>query len=273
MPPRYRQLVALAALCFLATFANPYGYRVYVVIIEYATQPGPFRFINELKALEFREPSDWVMLGLTAAACVALGRRTSTAFLPLLLIATAAFAFRARRDLWFVVLADLVVLGSAGPRWVDGREQFTPNAAGRVAILSGLVLLVVAMARFRDLSPSRLEETVAEHFPVAAAREVAEKGYAGPLYNDFNWGGYLMWALPALPVAIDGRTNLHGDARIERYGAVWAGVPGWHKDPDVSKAGVVIAGKDQALVSLLRLDKRFREVHTDDVAVVFVRSR
>ena len=124
---RYRQLVALAALCFLATFANPYGYRVYVVIVEYATQPGPFRFINELKALEFREPTDWVMLGLTAAACVVLGRRTTTAFLPMLLIGTAVFAFRARRDLWFVVLADLLVLASAGPRDVPERDRFTPS--------------------------------------------------------------------------------------------------------------------------------------------------
>jgi hypothetical protein len=272
MSRRYRQLVGLAVLCCLATLVNPYGIRLYVVIVEYATQPGPFRFINELKALEFREPTDWVMLGLTAAACVVLGRRTTTAILPMLLIATAVFAFRARRDLWFVVLADLLILGSAGPREVPERDRFTPGPLGRVAILSGLALLVVALAWLRDLSPARLEEAVARRFPVEAARFVAEEDYAGPLFNDFNYGGYLMWALPTMPVAIDGRTNLHGDARIERYGAVWSGLPGWEKDADLSTAGVIIAEKDQALVSLLRLDKRFRQVHEDDVAVVFVRK-
>ena len=272
MTQRYNKLITLAALCCLATLVNPYGIRIYLVIVEYATQPGPFRFINELKALEFREPSDWVMLGLTAAACVVLGRRTSTAFLPMLLLATAVFAFRARRDLWFVVLADLLVLGSAGPREVPGRDRFTPGPLGRVAILSGLLLLVAALAWLRDLSPARLEEAVARKFPVEAAEFVAEEGYAGPLYNDFNWGGYLMWALPTMPVAIDGRTNLHGDERIERHGAVWSGLPGWEKDIDLSAAGVVIAAKDQALVSLLRLDKRFREVYADKIAVVFVRK-
>ena len=272
MSKRYRHLVGLAVLCALATLVNPYTIRLYVVIVEYATQPGPFRFINELKALEFREPSDWVMLGLTAAACVALGRRTSTAFLPMLLLATAVFAFRAQRDLWFVVLADLLVLGSAGPRKVPEREQFTPGPLGRVAILSGLALLVVALAVLRDLGPARLEESVAKHFPVAAAKFVAEEGYEGPLFNDFNWGGYLMWALPKMPVPIDGRTNLHGDERIERYGAVWSGLPGWEKDADLSRAGVIIAQKDQALVSLLRLDRRFRQVYADEVAVVFVRN-
>ena len=160
---------------------------------------------------------------------------------------------------------------SARARDVPERDRFTPGPLGRLAILSGLALLVAALAWWRDLGPARLEATVAKHFPVRAARYVRGKGYAGPLYNDFNWGGYLMWALPDMPVAIDGRTNLHGDARIGRYGAVWAGVPGWDDDPDLSKAGVVIAKKDQALVSLLRLDPRFRLVYEDHIAVVFVR--
>ena len=44
---------------------TPFHVRLYWVIVEYATQPGPFRWVNELKALEFREASDWVMLALT----------------------------------------------------------------------------------------------------------------------------------------------------------------------------------------------------------------
>ena len=59
----------------------------------------------------------------------------------------------------------------------------------------------------RHLSNDDMKERVAKTFPVQAAEFVADKGYAGPLYNDFNWGGYLIWALPHLPVAIDGRTN------------------------------------------------------------------
>jgi hypothetical protein len=86
---------------------------------------------------------------------------------------------------------------------------------------------------------------------------VAEKGYAGPLFNDFNWGGYLIWALPGLPVAIDGRTNLHGDERIERYGNTWAGLPGWQNDPDLSAAGVVISAAEMPLGDLLKGDGRF----------------
>jgi hypothetical protein len=91
------------------------------------------------------------------------------------------------------------------------------------------------------------------------------------LYNDFNWGGYLIWALPRLPVALDGRTNLHGDERIFRIERTWAGGKGWEDDPDLAAANVVVADTNAALTSLLRRDGRFEAVYEDAVAVVFVR--
>ncbi len=111
---RWYQLVALSIACFLATLINPYHISLYGVVVEYATQPGPFSFVNELKALEFRSPSEWLMLGLTGTTCWLLGRGRASALEVLLLISSAVLAFRARRDLWFVVLADLTILAAAG---------------------------------------------------------------------------------------------------------------------------------------------------------------
>ncbi len=269
---RWYQLVGLSWACLLATLINPYHIRLYGVVIEYATQPGPFRYINELKALEFRELSDWLMLAVTGSACWLLGRRKASAFEVLLLVSTACFAFRARRDLWFVVLADLTILASAGQHLAVAAG--TPLGARRLCLAGiGLVALAGACAGVHDLSAEGLDQRVAKVFPVAAARAVAEAGYPGPLYNDFNWGGYLIWALPDLPVSIDGRTNLHGEERIERFGRTWAGLPAWKDDPDLSRAGVIIAPAESALASLLMLDERFKLVHQDEVAIVFVARR
>lgn len=265
-------ILVLAGLCFLATFVNPYHARLYLVVVEYATQPGPFKWVNELKALEFREASDWVVLALTLTAAFALGRKKWSSFEILLLAGAALLAFRARRDLWFVVLADLVVLASLGPDDVPESERFRLGWAGVGALLAGLALAAIGRVLTRDLSPAGLRTAVEKRFPVAAVAHVKQRGYAGPLFNDFNWGGYLIWALPELPVAIDGRTNLHGDERLERYGRVWAGMPGWHDDPDLAGAGVVIAPAETALASLLRLDQRFQLIHQDDLALVFVRA-
>jgi hypothetical protein len=266
------RLVALTAGCALATLANPYHVRVYGVVLEYATQPGPFRFINELKALEFRELPDWVMLGLAGGAAFALGRRRRLSSFDVLLLAAAAFfAFRARRDLWFLVLASVAILSATGLRVVPAAERFPLTGRRLAALAAALAVLIALTARARGLSAANLERKVAGVFPAEAADAVAQHGYAGPLYNDFNWGGYLIWRLPQLPAAIDGRTNLHGDERILRFGATWSGAPGWQDDPDLCAAGVVLAPADTPLSSLLATDPRFRLVHEDALAKVFVK--
>lgn len=265
---RWKKLALLTGLCALATGVNPYGLHLHAVVVEYATQPGPFRWVNELKALEFRDLCDWVMLGLTLAAVYVLGRRKPTSFEILLLAGAVVLAFRARRDLWFVVLADLVILASAAST-VTVRETVRLSLAGRVGFVAALLLLAGVKAWADDLSRAGLQRRIDRQFPVGAAAFVAREGYAGPLYNDFNWGGYLIWALPHLPVSMDGRTNLHGDARIEAAGRVWAGLAGWDKDPELLAAGVVIAPRDCGLTSLLRLDPRFVLAYEDEVACVF----
>jgi hypothetical protein len=268
------RLAALTAACFLGTLATPYHVYLYRVIVEYATQPGPYRFINELKALEFRDVCDWVMLAFAGAAAFALGRRPRQGYFDLLLLALTAFlSFRMRRDMWLVIVAALYVL-TTRPRPEVKEEQRFRWSAWRAAVVSGgVAVLIFLTATLRHVSADNMERESAKLFPVAAARFVAERGYDGPLYNDFNWGGYLIWALPEHPVAIDGRTNLHGDERILRYGRIWAGSPTWRDDPDLAAAGIVIAGAEMPLSGLLLLDDRFERVYQDDVALVFVRKR
>jgi hypothetical protein len=94
----------------------------------------------------------------------------------------------------------------------------------------------------------------------------------GPLYNDFNWGGYLIWRLPELRVSIDGRTNLYGDGRIARSNATWSGVHDWQTDSELTQARLVIGYVNAPLSSLLRSDSRFRLVYEDELAVVFVQA-
>jgi hypothetical protein len=268
----WRRLVLLTAVCTTATLVNPYHLRLYGVVLEYASQQGPFRFVNELRALEFRELPDWVMLALGAAAAFALGRRRCLdTFQALLLAVAAVFAFRSRRDLWFLVVASLAVLATAdrGPVLEAARLRLTLRRCLALGVLLAGVAALVAWCR--DLREERLRDTVAEVFPARAAAVVAERGWAGPLFNDFNWGGYLIWSLPHLPVALDGRTNLHGDERIVRIGNTWAGGPGWQDDPDLAAAGVVLADAQSPLAALLAGDGRFTLVHEDPLARVFVR--
>jgi hypothetical protein len=122
----------------------------------------------------------------------------------------------------------------------------------------------------RKVSNASFNQAIENEYPMTAVNFVKTHGYAGPLYNHFNWGGYLIWALPNVPVAMDGRHNIHGDERLERSFETWTGQRNWASDPELSAARLVIGGVNQALVSLLRFDPRFHLVYEDDVAAVFV---
>jgi hypothetical protein len=136
-------------------------------------------------------------------------------------------------------------------------------------ILAVAILLIISI-QFQKISSVTLQDEVAKVFPVAAANVVAEKGYVGPLFNDFNWGGYLMWRLPQLPVAIDGRSHLHDTQRVMRFDQVWAAKPNWRDVSELNDARLIIAEKYAPLTQLLRLDQRFKLVYEDEVAVVFI---
>jgi hypothetical protein len=115
---------------------------------------------------------------------------------------------------------------------------------------------------------ARLESELAKSLPVRAVEAVQAKGYAGPLYNDYNWGGYLMWSL-RMPVSIDGRAAFYGDQRIDRSLATWNAEPDWASDAQLMKAGVVIGPVKAPLTQVLRMDSRFQLVYEDKAAAVF----
>ena len=71
---------------------------------------------------------------------------------------------------------------------------------------------------------------------------------------------------------MDGRTNLHGDQRIEQSVNTWSGLRGWESDPELMKARLVISGVKDALTNLMRTDPRFKLVYEDAISAVFVAS-
>ena len=150
-------------------------------------------------------------------------------------------AFRARRDVWVLVLAAVFIINEFG-RFVRSEPSFGFTRPRTICVVVALTFAIYLIALHRHISEQQLESVVERQYPVAAVKFINEKNYSGPLYNHFNWGGYLIWTLPRLPVSMDGRTNLHGDQRIERSVNTWSGLRGWESDPELAKARLVIGG-------------------------------
>jgi hypothetical protein len=262
--------IALAA-CTVATFVNPYGPKVYSTVFEYLHQPKSYALVLELKAMNFREPQHFVAAFLALAAAMAIGWRRETRLLwPILLSIASVVAFRSVKEIWFLgVIAACALADGWYPlnieRSAEARISWRDRAFVGVAVLATLVL---SFRRY-DVSNSWLDMQVAGTFPEAASQFIEKHHLRGSLYNDFTWGGYLIWRLPEFRVSADGRTNVQGDDRVAQDAAVWNGKPEWEKDQELANANVVVAPIRYALTSILKRDPRFKLVYEDRDAAVF----
>lgn len=267
--PAWLAFALLASL--LATLANPYGWHIYRVAYDLATQGGALNSISELQSIPFRDPADFVVLLLALASAAALAwHRRLVSFEGFLLLLAVILSFRSQRDVWVMATAGAAILAST----LVSRRKPEPPQPAPVVTLSALTATLVIFAGFRVLhvNNEQLRLQLANIFPVRAVEAVQQKNYPGPLYNDFNWGGYLIWSL-RMPVSVDGRQNLYGDKRLDRSAATWAAAPDWASDTQLTSAGLIIGPVGAPLTQILRADPRFRLTYQDNVAAVFAAVR
>jgi hypothetical protein len=260
----------LLASCFVATLVNPYHYRIYLAILEYVTQSGAFQNISELHPMFFRSLADWLVLSLTLTGAFVLGwQRRWNIFHLALFVMAACFAFRARRDVWFMALVVAAIVSELAST-EKSSEYFHFTKERVLAVMLSLLICLYGLSHLRDVSEKSLAKAVELRFPAQAVKFVRSSRVSGPLYNSLDWGGYLIWSLPELPVSMDGRTNLHGDERIARSLATWGGSTAWENDPELLRARVIIAQTGKPLTYLIRRDPRYQLVYEDNTAAVFV---
>ncbi len=254
----------------LATFCNPYGWHIYVVAHELASQPGVLNKLQELRAVPFRDPVDWTFLAIALGTVGAFAwSRRKLPFEWAVLCFSIAMGFRSQRDVWILAASATAFLAPT-LKSSQPRQELRP---GRSAITWSAIcaaLIIFLGLRSRLLHEMQLHKDLEAALPVRAVDFVEAHHIQGRIFNDYTWGGYLIWRLHK-PVSLDGRAALYGDARIDHIDSIWNGKPGWDSNPELNHAGIVIGPSDAPLSQLLRQDARYRLAYEDHLATVFVR--
>jgi hypothetical protein len=266
-----KSLLLMGATCVLAALVNPYGLHLYRQVLEFILLTDAFRSVQESQPLSFRSLSEWIVVMLAVVASFILGSKRRLLPFPMLLLLLGCFlGFGSRRDVWVTLLATAFIISDCAMiRFHPSAFRWTLGTAA--ALLVGLAIGVGLIARYRQLSEASLQTVVEQRYPVRAVEFVRRNNYDGPLFNSFDWGGYLIWSLPRIPVSIDGRGNVHRH-RVASVLQTWMGYPGWDSDRELMESQIVIAELKRPLTALLRQDARFRLVYEDSTAAVFVRN-
>ena len=262
---RRMALTLLGAL--LASLLTPYGWSPYGVFFGELTSAAGQYFPDHL-AMRFRSPQDYLLLLLGMAAFLALGmRRSRKVFFIVLLLGTTAAAFCAQRNGWLLVCAAAAIIGES---W-DGAQATEVRQAWLLplAVAAAAFLLSIAVVLRNDRS--RVWEELAQTYPVHAADEIRAHP-AQPIFNSIEFGGFLAWYLPDLPVAIDGRPGLYDDDFEIHYAKVMNAEEHFSTLSPLMQAQYLLLSKSSMMATALATVPSFKTVYSDDVAVVLERN-
>jgi hypothetical protein len=255
---------------FVATLIGPYGTQLYGVIFRYAGNTAQYVQIQELAAMGFRNIGDYAVLLLLIGACFALGKRSLDIFSGSLLLLTSVVAFRSGRDVWFLCIPAACIIAE---RMLENEEQKALLRRDLLQFTATFVVgfaLVFAYMRGEGLDPQSIVSGIDASYPIQATQYVSDHQLSGPMYNSFDWGGFLIFNLREHPVSIDGRNDFYGPEAFAKVQNTMNGID-WKTDEDLAKARFVLMEKGQPLARILAADPAFKLAYSDHLAVVFVR--
>jgi hypothetical protein len=218
------------AMAWLGTAFNPNGIALWK--LPFYTVQISIGGIYEWASPDFHRADLHFMLWLIFLLLTGLGFssrpiRWSDA---LKFIGFAYMAFVSQRSLGpFVVVAVPVVAASLAAAWEDrwkptwARFRTGHNTLQRDlttmtrATLNSIILASLGIAAAMRLTQVSSQDQIMENQPAAAVDWIRAHHPGGRLFNSYNWGGYLLWALPEHPVFIDGRADLYGPEIIGQW--------------------------------------------------------
>src|SRR5262249_15488639 len=115
------------------------------------------------------------------------------------------------------------------PRWSRGSAPSVPrNGVFKPVLNFVLVLAFTIFVGLRVVTLVRQQTNAeAEKYPLKAAEFIAAHGIPGPIFNSYDWGGYLIWKLPEYRIFVDGRADLYGDSFLESYARTYGVRDNW----------------------------------------------
>jgi hypothetical protein len=263
-------------LSCMASLVSPNFYHSYGTFFSILTS-GANKYLPDFLAMKFHQAQDYMLLLLLMAAFLTLGIRKSRDWFQIsLLIGCAAASFYSQRDIWLVTLASVMVIGNSA--WEKSVPQVSVQNADtnlghlRIAMALAVVTLIVAFVIRVPRDHRVLLEKVAESYPVAASDYIRQRQLPQPLFNPFEWGGFLTWYLPEYPVAIDGRTDLYGDDAVVGYSKVMNADARYTDFTPMAQAQTLLLQKKSVMGEALMDVQGFKVEYSDDVSVILTKS-
>jgi len=277
-----KQLAIWSFLSILTTLINPHG----IFVWQYVSDMFNSQSI-QLYAAEWRPPVnagwqmniffDWLLLFIPLAA-VSPRRLSLLEWSWFLFFGWLALS-GLRYVIWFMFIMAILSGALLGELLRSFKRPHTIRTASPAFnyILSALIFLLPLMmlpgireSWWQEAPPPYHEATT----PINATKWLAaHPDLPGPLFAEYTFSSYLIFALPSRRIWIDNRFHLYLPAHWENYQAISSAKPGWDDLLDKDKVNLLMLSlhSQPALADVVEESEQWCEQYRDKDAIIFSR--
>jgi hypothetical protein len=269
----------------LVACVTPYGPESMLVTLRIFGLGDVLGMISEWKSPDFQsQPFQELILLLALYAALSRGLKLPIIRLVVTLGLLHLFLKHARNAELLVMLTPLVLAPVLARQWPSMRPDrgslpgpaflrrmtVRGRSVGRLGALLCLplaALFAAGMIKFGGIRPA------ADTTPVAAFDFIRETKIQGPVFNAYEFGGFLIEV--GIPTFIDGRAELFGGDFTKRYARAVNLSSEEPLEQLLDHYGIewTFLRKDQPANRLLERLPGWRRAYSDDVATIFVRKQ
>lgn len=270
-----------------ATFFSPSGVHIWEAIASLGSNTYITSRIPEYQSANFHMPETWPFILLLVLTIIGFARNANkTCWTDILL--TAAFGaialYTSRMLPLFAIvaapiaaksLADVVKREFTGSRLIAIENNFTAlNVTSNGVIWLPVLFIAVAVA-FRSgiaLDPEGKGNNFDPgFFPVQAVSWLNSNPQQGHMFNEFDWGGYLLLKLsPRQQIFMDGHTHIYGEILTREYETIVTQRDSWQGIFDKYDIQWALVRKGSATAQGLA-EMNWNEIYQDGTAVILHR--
>jgi hypothetical protein len=270
--------------CLLVALVNPYGYRILLFPFRLVTDKYIMDNVNEFLSPNFHKPMPFKYLLLVLMGILAISKRPLDFIdVVLVLLFTNMALYSARYIPLFAIVAAPVLSKQAESLLAIAQENRWTSSlkkrAGRIAAIDASAqgygwptagaLMVVFLVAIGGIE-FRFDETIK---PVAAAEFLKKEHIDGHMYDNDEFGDYLIYAAyPQYKVFFDGRSDMYGTERLKEFQKFTVFAPGWEKIVEKYDIRWFFIGSDSLLTRYLFEKEEWKLIYSDNVANILVKN-
>jgi hypothetical protein len=285
---RAKSLLLAAGFSLVATFLSPSGPGIWDIVASLGSNSYITSRIPEYQSANFHLPGTWPFLILLILTLVGLARSKMQVSWNYTLLA-AAFGGLALYSSRMIPIFSIVVTPVAGvvvADWlrnepilrrlwtVEANVTKINSASNGLVWIPVIVFLAAGLLRSGvKLDPlgqgNRFDP---RFFPLEAVSWLDAHPQTGHMFNEFDWGGYLLLRLwPRQQIFMDGHTHIYGEALTREYEQVITLSPAWQDILEKYDVGWVILRRNAPVVQALERQPDWEIVYQDSTAAIMHR--